>query len=204
MKRTLALVVMGVSALVGMLLVGACVWFVLVIGADGVSTTSLGTVTSSPQARAVVIEVDRVTTQGSLRGLGQVELVASSPGRDAIALATGDRSVVDAQLDGVAYDAASVDGVTWTTAPVPGGARVPTWDARDWPRRSVGAAPALAVTDKDVIVLGRADGRSGVSADLALVWRADAARGLLPWVLGAGVLLLVVAGVFGGLAVRRR
>lgn len=204
MKRALAFVVTGLSAFAGVVLVGACAWFVLAVGEDGTSTTSLGSVTSSPQARAVVIEVDRVALQGALPGLGQVELMASSPGQGALALATGDQSVVEAQLDGVAYDAASVDGLTWATAPVPGGARVPTWDARDWPHRSVGAAPALPVPDDALIVLGRADGRSGVSADLALVWRADSASRLLPWVFGAGVLFLVVAGVFGALAVRRR
>lgn len=204
MKRIVAILAIGVSAALGVALIAACAWFVLVIGSDGVAATHLGSVTSSPQARAIVIGVDRVTVQGPLPGLGRVELVASSPDRSALALATGDAAEVDAHLEGVAYDAASLDGTTWTTAPVPGGPEVPTWDAREWSRRSVGTSPSLAVSGDELVVVGRADGRPGVTADLALVWSADRASGLLPWAFMAGVLLLVAAAVAGMLMVRRR
>ena len=203
MKRVVAFVAVGVSALLGVALIASCAWFALVIGSDGGAATPLGTVTSTPQARAIVIGVDRVTVQDPLPGLGRVELVASSPDRSALALASGDGAEVDAHLEGVAYDAASLDGTTWSTAPVPGGDEVPTWDAREWSRRSVGTAPSLTVSGDEFIVVGRADGRRGVSADLALVWSADRASGLLPWVFAAGVLLLVGAGVAGTLVGRR-
>lgn len=203
MKRVGAFIAVGVSALLGAALVAVCAWFVLVIGSDGVSVSQLGSVTSSGQARAIVIGIDQVTVKEPIPGLGRVELVASSPDRSALALASGDASEVDAQLDGVAYDAASLDGTTWATAPVPGGTEVPTWDARDWPRRSVGAAPSLTVAGDELVVIGRADGRTGVSADLALLWRADRASGLVPWTFAAGVFLLVVAAVAGILAMRR-
>lgn len=204
MKRVIAFSAIGVSTLLGVALIAASAWFVLVIGSDGVAATPLGTVTSTAQARAIVIGVDRVTVQGPLPGLGHLELVASSPDRSALALATGDASEVDAHLEGVAYDAASLDGTTWTTAPVPGGTEVPTWDAREWSRRSVGTAPSLRVSGDELIVLGRADGRRGVTADLAIEWSADRVSGLLPWAFAAGVLLLVAAAVAGTLMARRR
>lgn len=204
MKRTAALIGVGISAICGLALIGTCAWFIAVVGPDGVTTTPLGTITSTARARAVVIGVDEVLVHGPLSGLGRVEFVASSPDRTALAVAAGEGTIVDARLDGVAYDAASVDGTTWTTAAVPGGTRMPTWDAGDWQRLSVGAAPALPVSGGQVVVLGRADGRSGITADVALSWRADRVAALVSWVIVAGVLLLVVAAAMGWLVVRRR
>lgn len=204
MKRVVAALALALLGVVGASLLLAAAWFTVFIGTDGSALTTLGSVTSTSQARAIVVDVDRVEVDGIMPGVGRVFVVARSPGDSPLAMVEADAGVADRQLAGVAYDAATRDGATWRMAPVPGGDIAPTWDTTTWPSVSVGTRASLPVTDGSVIVIGNADATPGVAADLALEWRMEHADRALGGFVAAGVLLVVTATVGGWLILRRR
>lgn len=204
MKRALAWIAVGALVLVGTAFLAGAAWFAVYIGADGVVASPLGRLTSTPDAKAVVIDIERVDLQGGLPGLGHVRFVAESADGSAVVLATGDAQAVADGLEGVAYDAASFTDGQWQLAAVPGGGTEPVWTKEAWPRLVTGHIAWLVVSPGMDVVLGQASGGPGVEADLRLEWRASTGPATGWWLAMAGAVLLLLATVGSWLIARRR
>lgn len=208
-------IALGLIAAVLILIAGACgaaaAWAYTTFRDGGAISTDLGSITPQPGATAILMDVDRFSTEVPyIGGLGRSELGVRSldPAERAtpLFLGAGATPDVDGYLSGTAYAVAVNEGSTWTVRAVPG-AGIPASPTEQglWLAQAVGQPAAISVPGSRplTLVVMHPDASEIGPVQLSVDFRVATALTWALWLAVAAGILLIAGIVLLVLAVRR-
>jgi asparagine N-glycosylation enzyme membrane subunit Stt3 len=202
-KKILLGLLAAVLLLVGGALGAAAIWAYSTFGSNGLMSFSAGTITPGPQAKSLLLDVDRFgATVPYLQDYGTTTLSASTlqsgDPTQTLFLGAAPTPDVDAFVKGSPYAVAVRQGDSWTTRDVPGLAPpgLPT-EQTFWLASGLGPRPSITVPTQRPLTLlimhpsGLPTGPVAITIDFTV-------RNASTWIAGlaiasAGCLLLGIA-----------
>jgi len=190
-KRALLGALAAIMLIAGIALLAIAGWVFAAFGSYGIASTSLGTISASPNSAAIVIDVDTTRVHTPVIPIqGETTLHVESSGSTPLLVGSGDRSEADSFIGGREIDVAYREGGVWSLRHVPGIGESQPWpQAPDW--LTTGVNRDIAVRDGQTVVIARADGSSGIQVTASLKYAAPHAReAMLALAISGGVLAL--------------
>ena len=190
----------------------ATAWFWQAFSGQGMYSTSLGRIPVDPQARAIVMDIERIEAgvpnlPVRVQTLLTVKPSEDRPGAEPADLFIGLASAptVDEYLVGSPYAVARLDGQDWSMAEVPGEGVPGSLDSVPWIESASGPAPSVAIDGSRPITVAILNGDQSPPVDvrLFLVARVVDATTYQAWAIGVAVGLTVMAWTLGYVAMVR-
>jgi hypothetical protein len=163
-------------------------------GIDGVNSTSLGAITSTPRSSAIVIDVDAAEVQVPIVPVhGSTTLRLDSAANSSLIAGSSDMASVDAFIASREIDVAYRSGNQWTLTHVPGASASAPWvSTPDW--LTSGNPVDIAVTNGQTVAIANANGSTGVAVDASLQFAAPGApKAAIALAISGGVVTLAGA-----------
>lgn len=200
-------------SLVAALVLGlATAWFWQTFAGQGLYSASLGVVPADPQARAIVLDVERVEAAVpnlplQVRTLLTIKPAQTQSGADPADLFIGlaPASEVDAYLAGSPYAVDRIVDGTWSTVLVPGDGTPPAPQEAAWVASDRGPAPSVPIEGGSgvTVAMMNADGSAPVEVRLFLVMLVQDATTYQGWAVAITIGLVVLAWTLGYVAMVR-
>jgi hypothetical protein len=158
-KKILVGLLAAVLLIIGGALATGAIWAYSTFGTSGLMSFGAGTITPGPDARSILVDVDRFgASVPYLQDYGTTTLSVTTGERgdpsDTLFVGAAATSDVDGFVKGTPYAVALRDGSTWTTRNVPGMATpgLPRSEAF-WLAQAVGPRAAIAVPGQRPLTL---------------------------------------------------
>lgn len=194
MRRALLGVLAAVMMIAGVCLLAASGWIYAAFGTDGIASTSLGSIVSSPRSSAIVIDVDEARVENPIVPVyGKTTLRLVSADGSSLVAGSSDTKSVDSFIGAREIDVAYRTHGTWTLTHVPGvSADAPWISAPDW--IASGESLDIGITNGRTIAIANSSGSTGVDVTAFLQFSAPGApKAALALVISGGVLTIAGA-----------
>lgn len=191
MRRALLGALAAVMVIAGTCLLAVSGWIYAAFGIDGVSSTSLGVITSAPSSSAIVIDVESARVQIPIVPVhGSTTMRLDSADDSSLIAGSSDMATVDAFIDSREIDVAFRSENEWTLTHVLGATTSAPWVAApDW--LTSGNPVDIAITNGQSVAIANANGSTGVVVDASLQFAAPGApKAALALAISGGVLTL--------------
>jgi len=187
-------------------------WFWHTFAGQGLYSTALGAIPAGTEARAIVLDIERVQAEVPnlplrVQTLLTIKPDQARPGAQPADLFVGVSSAeaIDTYLDSSPYAVARLIDQTWSVVQVPGGSRPPPPESVTWRDADRGPAPSVPIAGSSpvTVVAMNADGSTPVDLRLFLLVVVPDAQSYQGWAIGIAIGLIVLAWTLGYLALVR-
>jgi hypothetical protein len=156
-----------------MVIVGGCLlavsgWIYAAFGTDGIASTPLGTIASTPNSSAIVIDIEEARVQIPIVPVsGSTTLRLDSADGSSLIAGSSDMETADAFIGTREIDVAHRNDGHWALTRIPGSSFATPWaSAPDW--MTTGESLDVGITNGQTVAIANASGATGVNVDASL------------------------------------